>query len=225
MEKEEIVDYLKSLVNKKNIEGMARFGINPQGTLGIPIPKLRELAKKIKKKTTSDKNHQLANKLWQTKIHEARLLAIFIDDYKLVTEEQMDEWVEDFDSWDIVDQCCSNLFDKTPFVLKKINQWASRKEEFVRRTAFVLMATSAVHNKTMTDKEFEKFFPLIIKYSTDDRNFVKKAVNWALRQIGKRNVYLNKRAIFIATKILSNKNKTARWVGNNALNELTRKFR
>lgn len=220
MSRDEIIKLLKSHSNEKNIQGMARFGINPKGTLGISIPVLRNLAKKIKKEQKSNDRHLLAQELWNTKIHEARLLAIFIDDWKLVTETQMDIWVKDFDSWDIVDQCCSNLFDKTPYVDKKINEWVKKSEEYVRRTAFVLMATSAVHNKNMKNNDFEKYFSLIIEYSTDERNFVKKAVNWALRQIGKRNIELNKKAVEIASKLKNSKYKPVCWIGSNAFNEL-----
>lgn len=223
MDTEKIIKQLKSLSNKKNVVGMARFGINPANTLGISIPVLRELANKIKKEKTHLERHKLAVELWQTKLHEGRLLAIFIDDYKQVTETQMDKWVKDFDSWDIVDQCCSNLFDKTPFVEKKIREWVKSEKEFVRRTGFVLMATSAVHNKQMKNEDFEKYFPIMIKYCTDERNFVKKAINWALRQIGKRNKELNKQAIEVAKQLIKSKSKSARWIGGDALRELTDK--
>lgn len=223
MDTEKIIKQLKSLSNKKNVEGMARFGINPANTLGISIPVLRDLAKIIKKEKSLSERHVLANELWKTAIHEARLLAVFIDDYKQVTEEQMDEWVSDFDSWDVVDQCCSNLFDKTPFVEKKIREWVKSEKEFVRRTGFVLMATSAVHNKQMKNEDFEKYFPIMIKYCTDERNFVKKAINWALRQIGKRNKVLNKQAIEVAKQLIKSKSKSARWIGGDALRELTDK--
>jgi 3-methyladenine DNA glycosylase AlkD len=220
---QKIIKQLKSLSNQKNVEGMARFGINPENTLGISIPVLRDMAKKIKKEKNSTDRHKLADGLWQTVIHEARLLAIFIDDYKQVTENQMDNWVKDFDSWDIVDQCCSNLFDKTSYVEKKIKEWVKSEKEFVRRTGLVLMATSAVHNKQMKNEDFIKYFPIIIKYSNDDRNFVRKAVNWALRQIGKRNKLLNKQAIVVAKKLVKLNSKSARWIGSDALRELFNK--
>ncbi len=211
----EIIKKLKSLANPKNVEGMARFGINTKNTLGISVYVVRSLAKKI------NKNHSLALELWNSGIHEARLLACFIDEPDKVTEKQMEEWVKDFDSWDICDQTCSNLFDKTPFAYKKIYQWVKREEEFVRRTGFVLMATLSVHDKKAKDKDFEKFFPLIKKYSFDERNFVKKANNWALRQIGKRNLNLNKKAIKTAKEIQKLDSKSAKWIANDALRELT----
>jgi len=199
---------------------MVRFGISPKNTLGISIPILRDLAKKIKKEKKLLERHLLARDLWKTKIHEARLLACFIDDPKQVLEKQIDNWTDDFDSWDIVDQCCSNLFDKTPFVYQKILEYTKNKKDFVRRTGFVLIACLSVHDKKMENEELEKFFPLIKKYATDERNFVRKAVNWALRQIGKRNLALNKKAIKVAEEIKKINNKTAKWIASDALKEL-----
>ncbi len=209
-----VLKELKSHRNPKNIEGMVRFGINPKLCYGIPIPLLRVLAKKI------GNNHHLALQLWVSGVHEARILAGMIDELPLVTEKQMDQWVADFDSWDVCDQCCSNLLYKPSFVVKKINRYAKAEEEFVRRTAFTLMAVLAVHDKKMSDQEFENFFPLIKKYSTDDRNFVRKAVNWALRQIGKRNLSLNKKAIAAAAEISKINSKSARWIAVDTLREL-----
>ena len=211
---EEIIKKLKSLSNSKNVEGMARFGINPNNTLGIPIPKLREMAKGI------GKNHELALQLWKSEIHEARMLACFIDEPEKVTERQIDSWTKDFDSWDVCDQCCSNLFDKTPFAWKKAVEYSSREEEFVKRTGFVLMACLAVHDKKASDEKFEKFFPIIKREATDERNFVKKAVNWALRQIGKRNIALNRKAIEAGEEILKIDSRSARWIAADALKEL-----
>lgn len=215
MDQKEVIVLLKKHANPNNVAGMARFGINPKNTLGIGIPYLRELAKKI------GKNHQLAQQLWKTKIHEARLLAGFIDDHKLVTVKQMESWVKDFDSWDICDQVCSTLFDKTPYAYPKAKQWAKRKEEFVRRAGFVMMACLAVHDKKAPDKKLQQFFPLIEKYSTDERNFVKKAVNWALRQIGKRrNSKLRKPALALSAKLSKADSPSARWIGKDAFREL-----
>ncbi|MDD5593712.1 MAG: DNA alkylation repair protein [Candidatus Margulisbacteria bacterium] len=210
-----IISLLKKHANPKNAAGMARFGINPKNTLGISIPILRDLAKKI------GKDHKLAQQLWKTKIHEARLLAGFIEDYKLITQKQMESWVKDFDSWDICDQVCSNLFDKTPVAYQKAGQWARDKREFVRRAGFVMMACLAVHDKKAPDEKFLQFFPLIEKYSTDERNFVKKAVNWALRQMGKRrNSDLKKPAIVLAKKLSASESTSARWIGKDAFREL-----
>lgn len=211
----EAIKRLKNQANAKNKEGMVRFGINPKGTLGISTVILRKMAKEI------GKDQKLSLKLWDSKIHEAKLLAVFIGEANRVTEKQMNKWVKDINSWDICDQACGNLFDKTPFVYKKVFEYVKRKEEFVRRTGFVLMATLSVHDKKAENKQLEKFFPLIKKYSTDERNFVKKAVNWALRQIGKRNLILNKKAIRISKEIQKIDSKSARWIANDAMRELT----
>lgn len=214
MNSNEVISLLKKHANPKNAAGMARFGINPKNTLGISIPFLRALAKKI------GKDHKLAGQLWKTRIHEARLLAGFIDDYKLITIKQMDKWVKDFDSWDICDQVCSNLFDKTPVAYQKAKQWAKRKEEYVRRAGFVMMACLSVHDKKAPDEKFLPFFPLIEKYSTDERNFVKKAVNWALRQMGKSRPGLKNKAAALAKKLSESDSPSARWIGKDALREL-----
>jgi len=215
MEFTEIIKKLKSLSNPKNVAGMARFGINSQKTLGVNVPVLRQMAKEI------GKNHQLALQLWDSGYHEARILAGFIDETEKVTEKQMEKWAKDFDSWDICDQTCSSLFDKTDFVWQKIEGLTKRKEEFVKRTGFTLMACLAVHDKKAQDKDFIKLLLMIKREATDERNFVKKAVNWALRQIGKRNKNLNKEAIKMAQEILKIDNKTAKWIAGDALRELT----
>lgn len=209
-----IIKELKSLSNPKNVEGMARFGINPENTFGVSMPVIRKMGKDI------GKNHELAQQLWSTRIHEARILAGLIDDSKFVTEEQMEKWVKDFDSWDVCDQVCMNLFDKTPFAYKKAIEWSSRKEEFVKRAGFALMASLSVHDKKAKDKDFIKFLPLIKSESTDERNFVRKAVNWALRQIGKRNKKLQKEAIRTAKEIQKIESKSAKWIASDAIREL-----
>jgi 3-methyladenine DNA glycosylase AlkD len=167
------------------------------------------------------KNHLLARKLWISGVHEARILAGLIDDPEMVTEKQMESWVKDFDSWDVCDQVCSNLFDQTRFAHKKAIEWSKRNEEFVKRAGFVPMAALAVHDKEKSDREFENFFFLIKKEATDERNFVKKAVNWSLRQIGKRSAYLNRLAIKTAEMIQKKNSKAASWVASDALRELT----
>ena len=214
MKAEEIVKVLKAEANPKSFEGMVRFGINPKNTLGISTPFLRKLAKDL------GKNHALALQLWKTEIHEARILACFIDNPAEVSKKQVEAWALGFDSWDVCDQCCSTLFDKTSFAHQKAVEFSSRKEEFVKRTGFALMAVLAVHDKAAKNRDFEKFFPLIKRESVDERNFVKKAVNWALRQIGKRNKALNKKAIALAKQIKKIDSKPARWVASNALCEL-----
>ena len=212
---EEILNRLKSLSNPEAVAGMARFGINPINTCGVSIPTLRKIARE------TGKDHNLAEELWSSGIHEARILACLIDVPEKVNEEQMEKWVADFDSWDVCDQCCSNLFDKTSYAYQKAIEWGNRKEEFVKRAGFVMMATLAVHGKMAADKEFLKFLPQIKKGAVDNRNFVRKAVNWALRQIGKRNLNLNGIAIKTAKEILEIDSKTAKWVASNALAELT----
>jgi 3-methyladenine DNA glycosylase AlkD len=218
MDYREVIKKLESLKNPKNVEGMARFGIRPKTkVLGISIPELRKIAKAV------GKNHDLALNLWDTKIHEARILAGFIADSEKLTESQMKKWVRGFDSWDVCDQVCSAALDKTKFAYKKVFEFSKREEEFVKRTAFTLIACLSVHNKKMKDKDFLRFFPLIKKASTDERNFVKKAVNWALRQIGKRNKKLNKEAIRLAKEIQKINSKSAKWIASDAIRELTDK--
>jgi len=167
------------------------------------------------------KNHLLAQRLWNSGVHEARILAGMIDPPEEVTEKQMERWVMDFDSWDVCDQVCSNLFDRTKFAHKKAMDWSKRGEEFVKRAGFVLMATLAVHDKEAGDKEFLKFFPIIKREARDERNFVKKAVNWALRQIGKRNLHLNQKASKTAKEIQGIDSKSAKWIASDAIRELT----
>lgn len=215
MDYNEIIIKLKSLENSKNLEGMARYGINPKNNLGISIYILRSIAKKI------GINHNLALKLWDSGIHDARLLACFIDDPKKVTKEQMDSWAKDFDSWDLCDQVCTSLFDQTSYAWLKAFEWAERDEEFVKRGAFSLVAGLSVHDKKTGDDKFIQFMFMIKKHATDKRNYVKKAINWALRNIGKRNKNLNKKSIKTAEELLKIKNKTAIWIAKDALRELT----
>jgi 3-methyladenine DNA glycosylase AlkD len=198
-----------------NIAGMARFGINASKAFGIKLPVLRELAKPYRK------NHELALELWETELHEARLMAIFIDDPKKLTEIQMESWLKDFDSWDITDQACLNLFGTWPHAYEKVVEWSTRSPEFEKRAAFSLLAGLAVHDKKANDDRFRALFSVIEKASDDDRNFVKKAVNWALRQIGKRNETLNLEAIACARRIQLSPSKSARWIAADALRELT----
>ena len=215
MQYDEVLEKLKSLSDPEAIAGMARFGINSENTYGISMPSLRKIAKEI------GKNHILAEQLWKSGIHEGRILACMIDDLQMVTEEQLESWVKDFNSWDVCDQCCNKLFDKTEFAYRKAVEWSERSEEFVKRAGFVLMAQLAVHDKRANDSEFQGFFPIIKRESRDERNFVKKAVNWALRQIGKRNHVLNKAAIETAKEIQQIDSKTAIWIATDALRELT----
>ncbi len=211
----DIIKKLESLANPQRAKGMAWAGIKADKLYGISIPNLRKIVKE------TGKNHALAQELWASGIHEARLIACMIDNFELVTDEQLEIWVRDFDSWDLCDQCCSNLFDKTTFAYQKAVEWSSRQEEYVKRAGYVMMATLAVHDKKAGDDVFLKFLPVIERGSTDNRNFVKKGVNWALRQIGKRNTRLNKAAIRTAGSILKIDSKSAKWIASDALKELT----
>jgi len=208
-----VLEQLKSMANPDNVAGMARFGINPRQTLGISIYDLRKIAKKI------GVDHNLALVLWDSGYHEARILASYIADPQKVTEDLMETWVADFDSWDTCDQVCG-LFGSTPYAYSKAIQWAERSEEFVKRAAFALMAELAWHDKSASDEQLEQFFPVIARHATDERNFVKKAVNWALRNIGKRNQRLNRLAIETAEAIQKIPSKSARWIASDALREL-----
>ncbi len=222
MKSAEIIKKLKSYANPKNVAGMARFGIRGKNVLGGPnIPTIRKMARDIKKSDFD--RHKLAQELWDSGIHEARILAGFIDEPEKVTEKQIEKWVKDFDSWDTCDLVCSGLFDKTKFAYSKIGEWTKRKEEYVKRAGFVLMAALAVHDKKASDKTFIKILPVIKREATDERNFVKKAVNWALRQIGKRNSALRKEAIKTAEEISKIDNKAAKWIAADALRELKSK--
>jgi 3-methyladenine DNA glycosylase AlkD len=212
----QILTRLRRLRNPKNVAGMAHFGINSSGTLGISIVDLRKMARDL------GTDHALAQKLWASGIHEARILASFIDDPHLVTAAQMDRWVAAFDSWDVCDQVCG-LFEQTPWARTKITAWAGDDREFVKRAAFAMIAGLAVHDKALPDRDFEAFFRLIKHAATDDRNFVRKAVNWALRNIGKRNRVLNRRAVAVAQALSQLDSAPARWIAADALRELTGK--
>lgn len=215
MEYEKVIKKLKSLSSPEAIIGMARYGITPENTYGASIPNLRKIAKEI------GISHKLAQQLWITDIRETRILASMIDDLDMVTEAQMENWVNEFNYWEICDQCCMNLFEKTKFANKKAVEWSAREKEFVKRAGFVLMARLAVSDKKADDNKFEKFFPIIKREAIDERNYVKKAVSWALRQIGKRNLNLNGRAIKIAKEIQEMDSKSAKWIASDAIRELT----
>jgi 3-methyladenine DNA glycosylase AlkD len=210
----EIIRKLESMSNPSNKEGMARFGINVDNALCISMPALRKYAKE------TGKDHALALALWDTGIHEARIMAALIDVPKQVTEAQLDKWAAELDSWDVCDQCCSNLFDKTGFAYGKCFEWSKDEREFVKRAGFVMMATLAVHDKKADDEAFKRFFPVMLRECGDDRNFVRKAVNWALRQVGKRNLRLNREAIEVCNEMKLLESKSARWIASDALREL-----
>lgn len=211
---EEVLEKLKSNSRPDQLEGMARYGMAVERRLGVSIPDIRKIAKEL------GKDNKLALELWKTGIAEARIIAAMIDDPEKLTEGQMEDWVKDINSWDVCDQVCMNLFEKTPLAWQKIIDWSEREEEFVKRAAFALIACLAWHDKKAEDEKFIEMFPVIMRGAVDERNFVKKAVNWALRNIGKRNLNLNKAAMNAAKKIQRLDSKAARWIAFDALREL-----
>jgi 3-methyladenine DNA glycosylase AlkD len=209
-----IVKVLRSEGSPRNVEGMARFGISSARAFGVSAPVIHSIAKEI------GKDHDLALKLWSTGILEARLIAGLVGEPSLVTKKLMNSWVRDFDNWAVCDGSCGNLFDKTPFAYEMAFLWAKRRQEFVKRAGFVLMASLAVHDKEAPNERFLKFLPVIKKEADDQRNFVRKGVNWALRQIGKRNVKLNATAISVGKELRTRPSSAARWIASDALREL-----
>ena len=210
-----ILQKLKTHGSRENIEGMARFGITTERRLGVSVPEMRRIAREC------GKDHPLSIRLWNSGVPEARIVASMIADPSEMTAAEMDRWVSEFDSWDVCDQVCMNLFERTPFAGKKIRQWSRREEEFVRRAAYALIACLAWHDKDAPDVVFTGFLPIIKRGATDERNFVKKSVNWALRNIGKRNPRLNRAAVSTAKEISRLDSKSARWIGADAIRELT----
>jgi 3-methyladenine DNA glycosylase AlkD len=210
----DVLDKLQSKAKPEQLEGMAKYGMAVEQRLGVSVPDMRKLAKEI------GRDHKLALDLWRTGIAEARIVAAMIDDPAKLTDEQMEDWVKGINSWDVCDQVCDNLFEKSQLAWKKIADWSERKEEFVKRTAFSLIACLAWHDKKASDEKFIGLLPIIIREATDERNFVKKAVNWALRNIGKRNLKLNEAAINTAKEIKRLDSKAARWIASDAIREL-----
>jgi 3-methyladenine DNA glycosylase AlkD len=213
----DVLEALEQLAQPQHLTGMRRFGINTGRALGVNIPRLRKLARELRR------NHDLALSLWATEVHEARLLGTMVAQPERLTAAQMEAWARDFDSWDLCDGACGNLFCRTALAWEMAPAWAAREEEFVRRAGFVLMATLAVHQKTAPDAAFLAFFPLLERYAPDERNFVKKAVNWALRQIGKKNAVLRQEAIELARRIREQPHRSSRWIAADALRELEKK--
>ena len=211
---EQVMRRLRALGDPAAVAGMARFGINPQGTLGVPVPALRRLAREL------GTDHALARRLWASGVHEARILASMVEDPARVTRAQMDRWARAFDSWDVCDQCCLNLFRRSPHARAQALTWSGRSEPFVKRAGFALMAVLAVHDRQAPDADFEPFLEAIAREAADERNEVRKAVNWALRQIGKRNPRLRRRAMAVARRLKRSESRAARWVGSDALREL-----
>jgi 3-methyladenine DNA glycosylase AlkD len=215
MSYEEIIQLLEENADPEALAGMARAGITPDQAYGVKIPILRKIAKK------AGRNSELAKKLWAKNTRETRILACMIEDPKTITEAQAEEWVKEFDYWEICDQCIMNLFDRTKFTMQKIFEWTKRDEEYVKRAGFALIARVAWSDRSKSDEEILKFLPLIIREAKDERNMVKKAVNWALRQIGKRNLILNKEAVKVSKEILKMDSKSAKWIATDTIKELT----
>lgn len=214
MDADEALSELRRLAGPCDLEELARFGIRSKVILGVRTPDLVALAKRI------GKDHSLALALWRTGVYDARHLAVLVDEPGRVTEAQMERWAKDFDNWAICDGACLHLFDRTRFAYGKAVEWASREEEYVKRAGFALMAVLAVHDKEAPDSVFLSWLPILLRESTDERAYVKKAVNWALRQIGKRNLRLNKAAIATGVRISRLDSKASRWIASDALREL-----
>jgi 3-methyladenine DNA glycosylase AlkD len=211
-----VIAELRAFADPSRLPGMARVGINVDRALGVSTPELRKIGRRHRP------DHSLARDLWRSGIHEARILASMVDDPMKVTRDQMEEWALDLDSWDLCDQVIGNLFDLTPFATSAARAWTRRPEEFVKRAGFALIAARAARDRTAPDRAFTTWFPAIRRGASDERNYVKKAVSWALRQIGKRNLELNAAAIAEAEALSKLANASARWVGRDALRELRR---
>lgn len=209
-----VLRQLRALGEQRNVDGMARFGIRAKVVYGVAKPKMDELARRV------GKNHNLALELWFTGVHDARILAGMIDEPDQVSASQMERWVRDFDNWDVCDGTCCHLFVFTAPAWAKIIQWSRRKKEFQKRAGFALMAYLAYRDKSAPDAKYQRLFPIIQREAHDERNFVKKAVNWALRNIGKRNIPLNREAIRSAERIRRQNTRAARWIAADALREL-----
>ena len=205
---------LHSNARPEALESLERFGIVGNGRLGLSVPAMRGMARML------GRDHALAQELWDTGIPDARIVASMVAEPALLTSRQMDAWVKGFAAWDVCDQTCLNAFVKSPLAWGKVEAWATRKEEFVRRASFALLATLAVHDKKASDASFITALALVEAAAMDDRNFVKKAVNWALRGIGKRNTNLREQATAAALRIQQQRSKSARWIAADALREL-----
>jgi 3-methyladenine DNA glycosylase AlkD len=215
---EDILREMRALARADKVAGMERFGIRATTALGLTVPQVRKLARGI------GRDQALAEELWASGVHEARWLASLIAEPSRITKRTADAWTRDMNSWDVCDACCCNLFDRMPFVWERIPRWAASKREYVRRTAFATLACAAVHDKRAEDARFQEGLALIEKYAFDERNFVRKAVNWALRNIGKRNEKLLSAAVDCAYRLRQQNTPSARWIAADALREFRAKF-
>ena len=209
------VDWLKRRGTKRNRDGMARYGIVAPKMFGVSVATIRQLGKRL------GRDHELAVALWKTGWYEARMLTAFTAEPARVTPAQMDRWTRDFDNWAICDTLCFHLFDRTPHAWRKVTQWSRRREEFVRRAAFALLASQALHDRKTIDARFKRALPLIERAAVDERNFVKKGVSWALRSIGRRSRGLHTAAVASARRLAASTKPSARWIGKDALREMT----
>jgi 3-methyladenine DNA glycosylase AlkD len=206
--------WLEKHGTKRNRDGIGRYGITVTKLYGVSIADIQKLAKQV------GQDHELALALWDTGWYEARLLTAFIDDPAKVTAAQMDRWVRDFDNWGICDTLCFKLFDRTPHAWRKVEQWSRLRDEYGKRTAFALLASLALHDRTSGDAPFLRSLKLVERASSDERNFVKKGVNWALRAVGERNAALNKASIELAQRLAESEDPTERWMGKDVLKAL-----
>ena len=217
MEDDEVISRLRSLAEPDAVAGMARYGINPERALGVSIPKLRRLAKEL------GRDQDTADSLWASGLHEARILATMVAEPEVVNESLIEEWAAAFDSWDLCDQAVMNLIEKTSFSWETAAAWSDAEPEFKKRAGFSLMARLAVSDKAAPDERFLAFLPLIAREAADERNYVKKSVSWALRQIGKRNRALHEAALAVATELAASDSRPTAWVGKDAWRELSLK--
>lgn len=211
---DEVINSLKEKGDAAKRAGMSRYGMSIEKRLGVSVPEMRKIAKGI------GRDHALASGLWDTGIAEAMIVASMIAVPDELTADQMEVWVADIDSWDVCDQVCMNLFEKTPMAWEKIVEWSDRGEEFVKRAGYALIACLAWHNKEAEDEAFLKLLPIVEKGATDERNFVKKAVSWALRNIGKRNTELHEAVLGTAASLGSMESRSARWIAAQTIRDL-----
>lgn len=195
---------------------MARYAITSERVFGVSMKRIQELARR------AGRSHALAGALWKTRWHEARLLAVYVEEPARVTSGQMDRWCRDFDNWAVCDTVCFQLFDRTPHAFRKVREWAPRREEFVRRAAFALLASIALHDREADDDAFARCLPLCERAASDERNFVKKGVSWALRGVGRRSRRLHRESIALARRLAASAEPARRWIGKDVLRELER---
>ena len=208
--------WLKRRGTKQVRDGMARYGLPSDNAFGVPVGVIKQLGKRI------GKNHDAATALWNTGWYEARLLTAFVGEPGRLTTSEMDRWCSDFDNWGVCDTLCFHLFDKTPHAWSRVTKWSRSRHEFVKRAAFALLASLAGHDRKSADDRFLRYLPLIERAAGDERNFVKKGVSWALRSVGRRSAALHRESVSLARRLASSQVRAARWVGKDALKDLTR---